>query len=278
MAAEDDDWDLAKAYNASTHVFYGEVAKIIPEPNFKTGVMGVRVRDIDESELPMEALVWPKAKELSFTVVEQFKEAMPTTFAAYLPDPDLRVWTYVMNEAGDVFLAKPEAPDELLGKLKPGDRGLFFMRYYLGSTIPVIYRVRFGQSAESDLALLRAHRAAGNRSLESMLQQARAQEAAEAAKAAAAYRVFEDEYYKILRMQDLKIRRSLLNDLIERMGFEGLWTYFEFKERYLKAQGAHVEDSVVPSGPSEGKEKLWHDVSAELNKVDVILKARAGRR
>jgi len=277
LASASEDWDLVVAYNASTHVFYGEVSKIVPEPDYETGVMGVRVRDIDESEFPLEALTWPKAKELTFTVVEPFKQALEASFQAYLPDPDTRIWTHVMNASGDVFLAKPESPEALLLTLKPGDRGLFFIRYYLGSNIPVIYKVRFGQGAESDLALLRAHRAAGSVPLDTIMRKAQAEEAAEAVREAAAFRVFEDDYYKVLRIQDLEIRRSLLTDLVERMGFEGLWTFFEFKDRYLKAHGSHLDDSAIPSAP-EGREKLWHDISGELKKIEVILKARDGGR
>ncbi len=271
-----DKWNMVQAYQASTHVFYGEVSKIIPEPGFKTGIMGVRLRDIDDKlELPMEPIIWAHAKEFTFSVEAQFKETMPVNFSAYLPDPDRSIWTHVMNEAGDLFLAKPRVPEDALLKLNPGDRGLFFVRYFLGSNIPILYKVRSGLSAEEDCALLRAFRAAGNVSLESIVQQARVNQELQAQREATAVRVFEDEYYKILRIQDLEVRRNLLTDLTERLGFSGLWNYFEFKERYLKQRGANVEDSEIPQGPTEGREKLWHDISGELKKIEVILKARA---
>jgi hypothetical protein len=236
--------------------------------------MGVLVRDIDGPELEMEEIVWFKAKELTFAVSDPFKAEMSKDFVAYLPDQDRRLWAHVRNEAGDVFLAQPEAPDDLLLELNPGDSGLFFVRYYLGSTIPVVYRVRFGQPAQDDLALLQTYRVAGNRPLESIVQEARARDEAKAQREAAEFKIFEDEYYKILRIQDLEIRRSMLNGLIERLGFEGLWTYFDFKDRYLKQRGDHLQDSSIPSGPTEGKEKLWHDASGELKKIEVILRAR----
>jgi hypothetical protein len=104
--------------------------------------------------------------------------------------------------------------------------------------------------------------------------QAEAHQAALARQEAAEFRAFEDDYYKILRIQDLDIRTSLLKDLVERMGFEGLWSYFEYKERYLKEHGTHLGDDAVPSGPDNGKEKLWHDISGELRKIEVIKQAR----
>lgn len=272
-----DTWDLVRAYNASTYVFYGEVVKTIPEPNFKTGVKGVHpdgIDDIDGSELPLEEIVWPKAKELSFAVSDSLKKGMSTEFVAYLPDSSMGLWTHLVNEAGDVFLAQPTVPDALLGKLRAGDRGLFFIRYYLGSTIPVVYQVRFGQLAKGDLNLLQAYRAASGQPLERIVKEARARKEAAARRDAAEFKVFEDEYYKILRLQDLEIRRSMLHDLIERMGFTGLWDYFEYKQRYLEQYGAHVQANDIPRGPTEGKEKLWHDISGELKKIKVMLKAR----
>lgn len=274
-----DEWNIVQAYQAASHVFYGEVTKIIPEPKFKTGVMGVRVRDIDDKgNLPLQPIIWQRAQEFTFTVESPFKEPMPVSFTAYLPDPDLRIWTHVLNEAGDVFLAKPEAPTSALHKLKPGDRALFYVRYYLGSTIPVLYQVRLGAGAEEDLALLRAQRAAGNVPLETIVRQMQAHEKAQAQQEAIAVRAFEDDYYKILRIQELEIRHSLLTDLIERMGYSGLWTYFDFKERYLEQRGMDTAVSEIPSGPTEGREKLWHDISGELKKINVILKARTPSR
>jgi len=93
--------------------------------------------------------------------------------------------------------------------------------------------------------------------------------------------MFEDDYYKILRIREFEIRRSLLADLVVRMGFEGRWSYYEFKERYLQDFGAYLEvaaQQVVPSEPTDKKEKLWKTVSEELNKMDVILNARAAQR
>lgn len=269
-----DSWDLVYAYNASSHVFYGEISKIIPEPNFPTGAMGVNIEKIEGDALVMEAIVWPRAKEFTFSVQEYFKEPMVDTFAVYRADPVMDLWTYVENETGDVFLAKPEAVNPIIEKLVLRDRGLFFIRYYLGSNIRIIYRARFGQSAQDDLARLRAHESAGNVSLELIVQQARATEAVQAKRKAAEFKVFEDDYYKILRIQDFDIRSSLLNDLIVRIGFEGRWTYFDYKERYIKAHGSHVDDSAIPAPPYESKEKLWQDISAELKKIEVVQKAR----
>ncbi|MGZ0655314.1 hypothetical protein ACWPKO_13125 [Coraliomargarita sp. W4R53] len=271
-------WDLAKVYDASTHVFYGEIAKILPEPNFQTGVSGVHIQDIDEKELPLEVIVWPKAKELTFNVTEGFKGQLAETLAAYRPDPDINIWAYIQGTGNDVFLAKPVAPNAILANLRPGDRGLFFIRFYWGSNIPVIYQARLGQPALDDLALLRTHQAAGNLPLQTVVQRANAKKAVIAAREAEQLRELEDDYYKILRIQELEIRRSLLNDLIERIGFKGRWTFFEFKQRYLEKYGAYIKENEVPSIPIDGKEKLWHDISGELNKIDFIIKARAAKR
>jgi hypothetical protein len=49
----------------------------------------------------------------------------------------------------------------------------------------------------------------------------------------------------------------------------------------LKAHGAYLEGAEaqsVPSGPTGGKEKLWNDISEELNKMDVIQQARARKQ
>lgn len=276
-----DTWDLVRVFNASTHVFYGEVSKVIPEPLFRTGVMGVHVQDVGRSELPLQELVWPQAKHITFSVEESFKGRVSDTFEAYRSDQDLNLWTYVENDVGDVFLSPPVVQGPLLLKLAQTDRGLFFVRYYLGSNIPVLYRLQFGQRAEDDLELLRAHRAAGAISLERILKQRQQQQQLQAQRDAAAFKVFEDEYYKILRIRELDIRRSLLEDLVVRMGFEGRWSYYDFKERYLKSYGAYFEEGeqqVVPSEPIDDKEKLWKMASEELGKIDVILKARAARR
>ncbi|CAA6678716.1 MULTISPECIES: hypothetical protein [unclassified Lentimonas] len=274
----EDTWDLVRTYNASTHVFYGELTKVIPEPLYQTGVMGVHFQDIAYGDMPLQQLIWEKGKHLTFSVDESFKGQMPGSFVAYRSDHDLNLWTYVKNDAGDVFLSPQVALDPLVQNVQANDRALFFVRYYLGSNIPVLYHVRVGQRAADDLELLRAQKAAGNVSLDMIVEQAQMQQRAIEAREAAEFKVFEDEYYKILRIKDLQIRRSLFNDLIVRMGFEGRWSYYDFKERYLEAHGAYLEGSeaqAVPSGPTGGKEKLWNDISQELNKMDVIQKARA---
>ncbi|MGJ8654296.1 MAG: hypothetical protein ACSHX8_13640 [Opitutaceae bacterium] len=277
--ASADTWDIVRMHQAATHIFYGELTKILPEPKFKTGVMGVKVQDIDAAQLPMHEIIWPKAKELTFKITEQFKGAASESLVVYRADPDPNVWTYVENETGDVFLARPDTIDPLLEKLDTRDTGLFYVRYYLGSNIPVIFRARFGQLAQDDLKLLRAYQSAGGRvSLDAIRQQDRQQQQALAEREAAEYKVFEDEYYKILRIQDLDIRTSLLNDLVARMGFEGSWNYFDFKERYTKLHGAYLEPGTIPKGPTQGKEKLWHDISGELRKIEVIKKARTHSR
>jgi hypothetical protein len=214
-------------------------------------------------------------------VGERFKGQVSDSFESYRVDQDLNLWTYIENDAGDVFLSPPVAQDPLLLKLAQTDRGLFFVRYYLGSNIPVLYRARFGQRAEDDLELLRAHQAAGGASLERVLQQRQMQQELQAQQDAAAFKDFEDEYYKMLRIRELEIRRSLLEDLVTRMGCEGRWSYYDFKDRYLKRYGAYLEEGeqqAVPSEPVDDKEKLWKAVSEELDKIDLILKARASKR
>ena len=277
----EDTWDLVCVFNASTHVFYGEVLKVIPEPLFPTGVMGVHAEDIGRSELPRQELLWPEGKQFTFSVEEVFKGPVGKTFECYRSDQDPSLWTYIENDAGDVFLSPPVALDPLLLELDQTTRGLFFVRYYIGSNIPVLYRVRFGQRAEGDLALLRTHQAAGAVSLEQVLKQHHRQQQLQAAQDAAEFKVFEDEYYKMLRIRELEIRRSLLEDLVTRMGFEGRWDYFDFKERYLKSFGAYLEggeQQTVPSEPTDQKEKLWKSISDELSKIEVILAARASQR
>ena len=281
VAQPKDAWDLVRIYNASTHVFYGELTKVLPEPLFRTGVMGVHLQDITDGELPLQELIWAKGKHLTFSVDERFKGPVPSSFVAYRSDHDLNLWTYVENDAGDVFLSPQVALDPLVQKVQAGDRALFFVRYYLGSNIPVLYHVRVGQRAADALELLRAQQVVGTVSLETIVEQALLRQLELEKREAAEFRVFEDEYYKILRIKDLEIRSSLLNDLIVRMGFEGRWSYYDFKERYVKAHGAYLEGAeaqAVPSGPTGGKEKLWNDISEELNKIDVILKARARKQ
>jgi hypothetical protein len=273
----EESWSLVSVFNASSHIFYGEITKIIPEPNFPTGALGVNIEEIEGSEsdaFELKAIVWPRAQEFTFSVQESFKEPMADTFAAYRADPELNLWTYVENEAGDVFLAKPEAVSPMLKGLVPRQSGLFFIRDYLGSNLRIIYRARLGQNALDDLALLRAYQAVGDASLESIILQARARDKAQAKLEAEAFRVFEDDYYKILRIQELDIRSSLLSDLIVKMGFEGRWTYFGYKERYIKNHGSHVDGKEIPAPPFESREKLWQDVSSELKKIEMILKAR----
>jgi len=269
------DWNLAQAYQNSTHVFYGTIEKIIPEPEYKTGVMGVSVTDMIYENLPETEVIWSKAREITFQVSEPLSPTSSHHVVAYDPGPLSNVWPKVGNAAGDVFLAKPMAPSPLFEALKTGDSGLFFIRNYLGSTIPVLYHVRFGQRADRDLEILRPYlRSNGAVPIDALIERARIASEAAAAQEAAEFKVFEDEYYRILRSQDLDIRASLLNDLIQRMGFQGRWDYFEFKERTLKNHGAYLAAGAIPKGPTEGKEKLWHDISGELEKIDTIQKAR----
>ena len=35
-----DEWDLVQTFEASSHVFYGELTKTVPEPGFKVGISG----------------------------------------------------------------------------------------------------------------------------------------------------------------------------------------------------------------------------------------------
>ena len=277
----EDTWDLVRVFNASTHVFYGEVLRVVPEPAFNSGVLGVHVQDLGRDELPTQELRWAEGKHVTFTVTQSFKGQMGDSFECYRSDQDLNLWTYVENDAGDVFLSPPVALEPLLLKLSQTDRGLFFVRYYLGSNIPVLYGARFGQRAEDDLELLRAHQTAGGVSLERVLQQRQMQQELQTQQDAAAFKVFEDEYYKMLRIRELELRRSLLEDLVARMGYEGRWSYYGFKARYLKRYGAYIEEGepqAVPSEPIDDKGKLWKAVSEELDKIDLILKARASKR
>jgi hypothetical protein len=275
VADPSETWDLVQTYQASNYVFYGEVSKIIPEPRFKTGLMGVRLRDIDAGqELPLEPIIWQHAKEYTFAVKDSFKAPASESFAAYLADPDLQIWTHIENDQGDVFLAQAQAPDLPLDSLHPGDTALIFIRAYLGSSIPVIYRARVEIDAQEDLKLLRLHQSNPNISLETIVRQVQANEALRAQQELVTVREFEDEYYKILRIKDLEIRRSLLTDLVERMGYTGLWNYFDYKERYRQRHGEHIKDNAIPDLADGGREKLWQNISGELKKIEFILKAR----
>ena len=150
-------WDLARVFNSSTAVFYGEVLRTVPEPLFRTGVSGVHVQDIRPAELPLQELIWEQGTHFTLTVIEGFKGISAEQFECYRSDQAPDLWTYLENAAGDVFLSPPVALDPLLLNLSQTNRGLFFIRDYLGSTIPVLYRVRMGQRAEDDRALLRIH-------------------------------------------------------------------------------------------------------------------------
>ena len=268
-------WDLARVFNSSTAVFYGEVLRTVPEPLFRTGVSGVHVQDIRPAELPLQELIWEQGTHFTLTVIEGFKGISAEQFECYRSDQAPDLWTYLENAAGDVFLSPPVALDPLLLNLSQTNRGLFFIRDYLGSTIPVLYRVRMGQRAEDDRALLRIHQSAGDIPLEQILQQYRRQLAIEAEQAAAAFKVFEDEYYQIIRTRELAIRRSLLEDLVVRMGYDGRWSYYAFKERYIAQHGAYLAAEELPSVSSDQTEILWKMASEELAKIDVILQARA---
>jgi hypothetical protein len=223
----------------------------------------------------LQELIWEQGTHFTLTVIEGFKGISAEQFECYRSDQAPDLWTYLENAAGDVFLSPPVALDPLLLNLSQTNRGLFFIRDYLGSTIPVLYRVRMGQRAEDDRALLRIHQSAGDIPLEQILQQYGRQLAIEAEQAAAAFKVFEDEYYQIIRTRELAIRRSLLEDLVVRMGYDGRWSYYAFKERYIAQHGAYLAAEELPSVPSDQTEMLWKMASEELAKIDVILQARA---
>lgn len=268
-------WDLARVFNSSTAVFYGEVLRTVPEPLYRTGVSGVHMQDIRSVELPLQEVIWEQGMHFTLTVIEGFKGTSAEQFECYRSDQSSDLWTYLKNAAGDVLLAPPVALDPLLLNLSQTNRGLFFIRDYLGSTIPVLYRVRMGQRAEDDRALLRIHQSAGDIPLEQILQQYRRQLAIEAEQAAAAFKVFEDQYYQIIRTRELAIRRSLLEDLVVRMGYDGRWSYYAFKEGYIAQHGAYLTEGEMPSIPLDQTEILWKMASEELAKIDVILQARA---
>lgn len=268
------EFDLVATYLTSTYVFYGEVSNVLPENKFKTGSQGVYLKDVTRTELTLEPVIWPKAKALSFAVEDNFKNPLPEGVEVYLPEPDPDIWTYIESDIGDAFLAKPNIPEAHLKKLYTGDKGLFFIRHQAGSSLPILYRVQVGKLAHESLALLRANASNPNINLAQVVHHRRLQQQQIAKQEAAEFKVFEDEYYKILRIRELDIRQSLLKDLVVKMGFEGRWNYFSFKDRYIQEHGDHVSDSEIPSGPSGGKEKLWHDISGELEKIEVILKAR----
>ena len=268
------EFDLVATYQASIYVFYGEVSNVLPENKFKTGSQGVYLKDVTRTELTLEPVIWPKAKALNFAVEDNFKNPLPEGVEVYLPKPDPDIWTYIESDIGDAFLAKPNIPEAHLHKLYTGDKGLFFIRYQAGTNLPVLYRVQVGKLARESIALLRADASNPNVNLAQVVQHRRLQQQQLAEKEAAEFKVFEDEYYKILRVRELDIRQSLLKDLVVKMGFEGRWDYFSFKERYILEHGDHVSGKDIPSGPTSGKEKLWHDISGELEKIEVILKAR----
>lgn len=272
--AKADDLELVAKFQASTHVFYGTVVRILPERNFETGLMGVYLKDVNRTELTFEPIIWGYAKAFRFEVKENYKVPLKPETEAMLPDQDPDIWTHIEGALGDSFLAQPPRPDVLLLSMQPGDAGLFFIRYQVGSITPLLYRAEIGKQAEASRRLLQRYMANPNLSLSEVVEMAQMEKDAATAREAAAFKVFEDEYYKILRGRDLEIRKSLLEDLVVRMGFEGRWEYYEFKERYLREHGEHLSDSEIPSGPTEGREKLWHDLSGELEKIDVILKAR----
>lgn len=269
-----EDWDLVRAFNASNYVFYGSIAKTVPEPNFRTEVLGLTTTDLFAQELKAQPIVWPKSREFTFAVSESFKEPTPQTFSAYLPDTPEDVWIFIKNDLGDTFLSKPAPFDPVYKDLYQNQEGLFFIRYFIGSTIPTVYKFRLGQNAEEDLKLLRLFQQQPHLSIETIYAQELERRKQVVAQEAIEYRKFEDEYYKILRIQDLDIRKSMLDDLITRMGFEDRWDFYEHKKQYLETHGAHIPDNEVPSGPTEGREKIWHDASGELKKIDVIQSAR----
>lgn len=269
-----EEFDLVATYQASAHIFYGEISKVLPENRFKSGQQGLYIENIDLRDIRLRPITWPKAKVFSFKVEENFKSPLNEDIEVYLPEPNPDIWIYIENDIGDVFLAKPFETEAHLKNLYPGDKGLFFTRYQAGSNLPILYKFQVGKLARESMALLQANTSNPNVSLEQVVQHMRMQKQLIAEQEAAEFKVFEDEYYKILRIRELDIRRSLLEDLIVKMGFEGRWDYFEYKERYIQEHGAQVSEKDIPSGPSDGKEKLWHDASAELEKIEVIQKAR----
>ena len=63
-----EEFDLVSIYQTSTHVFYGEISKVLPEKNFKTGLEGVYLKGINKTELTLEPVIWPRAKVLTVKV------------------------------------------------------------------------------------------------------------------------------------------------------------------------------------------------------------------
>ena len=83
------------------------------------------------------------------------------------------------------------------------------------------------------------------------------------AERAARDEVIRAEYFEILNANpDLSQRKLKLSALIKKVGFDGLWTKRDSKNRRRSYPPESVE------------EWIWYDASQEITKIDMILSAR----
>ncbi|MGB0413773.1 MAG: hypothetical protein ACPGJU_04940 [Coraliomargarita sp.] len=270
-------WDLEKTYNAAPYAFHGQVKSIEVVPEVKTGVMGIDVKQLSSDELPLEEIVWKEARLYTFTVIDSYKGDLAGEVEVYAPKAETRLWSYLKTDMGDQYVGKMAPPDPYARKLSEGEKGLFFVNAFNGSTLPVLVALRSEDQAERGIRILQTYKQTQGVPLSSVIELDDTMQAAAAEQQASELAELEKRYFKLLMMPNLQERRSELFKFIAELGFDGLWSQEEFEAKHKGSFGMFMEGGRTvnaPSRPESGKERLWYECTKEIEKIDMILKAR----
>ncbi len=270
-------WDLETYFNASPYVFVGKLESIEVLPEVKTGVMGIEATQLTETNPAQEEIIWRNVRLYTFRVIQSFKGELAGQIEVYAPEAGSQ-WSYFRTEIGDVFVSKAADPDPYAVKLSVGEQGLFFVNAFNGSTLPVLIALRSEAQAERGIRILGTYKQTAGVELSAVIELDDTVQAATAEQQSSQLAALEKRYFKILMISNLQERRSALERFIAEMGYDGLWSRESFQANYQDSFGMVVEEGRVrsaPTRPDSGRERLWYECTMEIEKIDMILKARA---
>ena len=197
-------WNLEKTYNAAPYVFHGQVKAIEMMPEVKTGVTGIDVKQLSSDELPLEEIVWKEARLYTFTVIDSYKGDLAGEVEVYAPKAETRLWSYLKTDMGDQYVGKMAPPDPYARKLSEGEKGLFFVNAFNGSTLPVLVALRSEDQAERGIRILQTYKQTQGVPLSSVIELDDTMQAAAAEQQASELAELEKRYFKLLMMPNLQ--------------------------------------------------------------------------
>ncbi len=269
-------WDLERIYHASPYAFSGQLTSIEIVAEVKTGVMGVELSELSTDDPDLREIVWRNVRLYTFAVQDAFKGDVFGEIEVYAPTAET-LWSYFKTELGYTILSKAADPDPYAGKLSVGEQGLFFVNAFNGSTLPVLVALRSEEQAERGIRILQTFKQTQGVDLAAVIELDDTMQAAAAEQERVYLESLEKRYFKITMLSNLQERRSELEKIIAELGYDSLWSQDAFEAKHAGSFAMFVEEGRVrdaPSRPESGKERLWYECTMEIEKIDMILKAR----